>query len=579
MLDIRDLSITYTGVRPHVPAVMNISFSLKPGESIGIIGESGCGKTTLALGIMGLLHQADIRGSVAFQERELTAMTSARRRSFQWRNIAMVFQNSLEVFNPVITLGEQLAEPLRTHLGLNPETARQRVDELLALTGLDPEWQTGYAHQLSGGMRQRALIAMALGCDPDILIVDEPTTSLDPQSRQAILDLIETLQHRLGFAMILISHHLPAVQRLTSRLMTLYAGRVVEYGITAEVLRKPQHPYTFGLINAAPEFYPFKDLWGIAGAPPKPGAVAGCAFAPRCYQADSRCIQEPPALAAVGVERRVACHKGGIETVLQAVGVKKNYRLGTRQVPALRDVGLHVRRGEVVALVGPSGSGKSTLAHILVQVLNADAGEVLFCGRSVHGHAATAIMNGIQIVFQDPGEAVSHRFSVLDAVREPLDIMGWQDRRQRDRKAVEALEAMHLPTSLDFLSRTCHALSGGQRQRVAIARALVTDPAVLVADEITAMLDPSTQAVILRELKAQQHQHGFSMLFITHDIHLARKIADRVYVLDKGRIVEYGAVFDVLGGRDLSGLDPGGLNQGPAATLKAATIPKRRPYL
>lgn len=568
MLDIRDLSIIYTGVRPHVPAAMNISFALAPGESLGIIGESGCGKTTLALGIMGLLHQAVIRGSVTFQGHELTAMTAARRRCFQWRNIAMVFQNSLEVFNPVITLGEQLAEPLRTHLELSPKAAHQRVDELLALTGLDPQWRTGYAHQLSGGMRQRALMAMALGCDPDILIVDEPTTSLDPQSREAILDLIQTLQQRLGFAMILISHHLPAVQRLTSRLMTLYAGRVVEYGITAEVLKKPQHPYTFGLINAAPDFYPFKDLWGIAGTPPKPGAVAGCAFAPRCCQADIRCVQELPALAAVGVERRVACHKGGIETVLQAIGLKKTYRLGTRKVPALCGVGLHVRRGEVAALVGPSGSGKSTLAHILVQVLDPDAGEVLFCGRPVHKHAVTAVMNGIQIVFQDPGEAVSHRFSVLDAVREPLDIMNWEDRRRRDIKAVEALGAMHLPTSLDFLSRTCHALSGGQRQRVAIARALVTDPAVLVADEITAMLDPSTQAVILRKLKAQQHQHGFSMLFITHDIHLARKIADRVYVLDKGRIVEHGAVFDVLGG----------LDHGSAATIKAATIPKRRPY-
>ncbi len=548
MLAVKDLSIIYTGVRPHVPAAMNISFSLAAGESLGIIGESGCGKTTLALGIMGLLHGADIRGSIMFQGRELTTMTSARRRTFRWRNIAMVFQNSLEVFNPVITIGEQLTEPLCTHLGLSPKAAHQRVAELLALTGLDPRWQTGFAHQLSGGMRQRALIAMALGCEPDILIVDEPTTSLDPESRQAILDLIETLQRRLGFAMILISHHLPAVQRLTSRLMTMYAGRAVEYGITAGILRNPLHPYTRGLINAAPDFFPFKDLWGIAGAPPKPGTVEGCAFAPRCCQAGHQCTRQRPELAAVGVERRVACHKGGIETVLQAIGVKKSYRLGERKVPALNGVSLNVRKGEVVALVGPSGSGKSTLAHILVQVVAADAGEVLFCGRPVHKYTATSMMNGIQIVFQDPGEAVSHRFSVLDAVREPLDIMGWQDRPRRDRKAVDALGAMHLPISPDFLSRTCHALSGGQRQRVAVARALVTDPAVLVADEITAMLDPSTQAVMLRELKAQQHERGFSMLFISHDIHLARKIADRVYVLDKGSIIEHGAVFEVLGG-------------------------------
>ena len=547
MLDVKDLSITYTGVRPQVPAAMNISFSLSSGESLGIIGESGCGKTTLALGIMGLLEYADIRGSIRFQDRELTTMAPARRRAIRWRNIAMVFQNSLEVFNPVITLSEQLAEPLRTHLGLSRRAAHQRVAEVSALTGLDPDRLTGYAHQLSGGMRQRALMAMALGCEPDLLIVDEPTTSLDPESRLAILDLIETLQQRLGFAMILISHHLPAVQRLTSRLMTLYAGRVVEVGITADVLKNPQHPYTRGLINAAPEFYPYKDLWGIAGAPPKSGTDNGCAFAPRCCQAGEPCTRQVPELVAVGVERWVACHKGGIETVLQAIGIKKTYRLGAgKGLPALNDVGLHVRKGEVVALVGPSGSGKSTLAHILVQVLGADAGEVLFCGRPVLNHSATAIMGGIQMVFQDPGEAVSHRFSVLDAVREPLDIMGWADRRQRDHKTVAALAFMHLSTSLDFLNRSCHALSGGQRQRVAIARALVTDPTVLVADEITAMLDPSTRAVILRELKTQQHRRGFSMLFITHDIHPARKIADRVYVLDKGSMVEHGTVFEVF---------------------------------
>ena len=365
MLDVQNLSIVYNRVRPHVPAAMDISFTLPAGESLGIIGESGCGKTTLALGIMGLLRQADIRGRVLFQGRNLTAMKASRRRLFRWRNIAMVFQNSLEVFNPVTTLGEQLDEPLRTHLGLSPKAASERMAEMLILTGLDPQWQSGYAHQLSGGMRQRALIAMALGCEPDILIVDEPTTSLDPQSRRKILNLIEALQQRMGFAMILISHNLPAVRQLTSRLMTLYAGRVVEQGVTSDVLRNPMHPYTRGLINAAPDFFPYKDLWGIGGAPPKPGAASGCAFEPRCCQASDLCKQSRPELSGVGVERRVACHKGGIETVLQAIGLTKNYCLGPRKVPALKGVSLTVRRGEVVGLVGKSGSGKSTLAHSL----------------------------------------------------------------------------------------------------------------------------------------------------------------------------------------------------------------------
>jgi len=403
MLDVKNLSIVYNRVRPHVPAAMDISFSLSAGESLGIIGESGCGKTTLALGIMGLLHQADIQGHLLFRGRNLIAMKASRRRRYCWRNIAMVFQNSLEVFNPVTTLGEQMAEPLCTHLQLNPEAARERIAGILTMTGLDPQWQTGYAHQLSGGMRQRALIAMALSCEPDILIVDEPTTSLDPQSRRDIMALIDTLQKRMGFAMILISHNLPALQRLTSRLITLYAGRVVEQGVTSDVLKNPLHPYTRGLINAAPDFFQYKDLWGIAGAPPKSGAVAGCAFEPRCCQTSNLCKQTRPELTRVGVERRVACHKGGIETVLRAVGLKKTYRFGQRKIPALKGVNLTVRRGEVVALVGKSGSGKSTLANILVQVIRPDSGEVSFLGQPINCCDTTAAMGGLQIVFQDPG--------------------------------------------------------------------------------------------------------------------------------------------------------------------------------
>jgi peptide/nickel transport system ATP-binding protein len=242
----------------------------------------------------------------------------------------------------------------------------------------------------------------------------------------------------------------------------------------------------------------------------------------------------------------IACHKGGIENVLTAHGLKKTYQLGERRITAINDVNINVRKGEVVALVGASGSGKSTLAHILVNVLAADTGEVQFAGRPVIEKNATACMGGMQIIFQDPAEAVSHRFKVLDAVREPLDIMLLQDRPHRDRKAIEVMDTMHLPVTPNFLNRTCHTLSGGQRQRLAIARAMITDPVLLVANEITAMLDPSTQAALLRELKGLQHGRGFSMLFITYDIHLARKVSDRVYVLENGRIVKHGASFEVF---------------------------------
>jgi peptide/nickel transport system ATP-binding protein len=546
LLDIQQLNVTYRSSRPAVPALRDVSLSLTAGESLGIIGESGCGKTTLALSIVRLIREAQITGRIILEGQELNAMGENALRRIRWRKVAMVFQNALEVFNPVITLGEQIGEPLRTHFKLSRKEIDARVAELFSLTGLDPAWRHQYPHHLSGGMRQRALIAMALSCNPDVLIVDEPFSAFDAESRHAMVHLIEALKERVGFAMILISHNLVAIQQLTTKMFTLYAGHVVEQGRTGDVLRNPMHPYTRGLINSAPEFFQYKDLWGIAGDPPVSGENKGCPFAPRCVQKDDECASSIPKLCRISIERMIACHKGGIENLLTARGIQKSFQLGDHRITALDNVDIRIRRGEVAALVGSSGSGKSTLAHILVNVLAADSGDVQFAGRPVVEKNATACMGGMQIVFQDPAEAVSHRLKVLEAVREPLDIMAWKDRESRDRKSIEVMATMHLPVTKDFLNRSCHTLSGGQRQRLAIARAMVTDPILLVADEITAMLDPSTQATLLRELKGLQHGRGFSMLFITHDIHLARKVADRVYVLENGCIVEHGAAFEVF---------------------------------
>jgi len=547
MLSIQNLSATFSANGCELPAVRNVDFSLNPGERLGIIGESGCGKTTLAMAVMGLLPQAKIEGNILMHGQDLTSRSPADMRKIRWRQLAIVFQNNLEIFNPVLPLAEQLIEPLLTHLDLEKKEALERIKELLAATGLEPRWLDAYPHQLSGGMRQRALIAMALGCRPELLIVDEPTTSLDPANRCQVLKMLDELQMRYGFAMIMISHSLPAIRQLTDRMLTMYHGRVVEEGPTRDVIRKPLHPYTRGLINAAADLFPYKDLWGIPGEPSLSGASAGCSFAPRCCQTGKTCAAQVPELRELRDGRRIACHKGGIETILSAEAITKNYTVGDEQIKALRGVSLQVRRGEVVALVGSSGSGKSTLAQIMAQMVAADGGIVRFNGKPVYNHEATCITGGLQLVCQDPAEAVSHRFTVLEAVREPLDIMGAGDRPTRDQTAIENLTAVHLPVTDDFLHRTCHSLSGGQRQRVAIARALVTQPLLLIADEITAMLDPSTQAVILRELKGLQHSRGFSMLFISHDLALARKVADRVYVLDMGFIVEEGSALEVFG--------------------------------
>ena len=242
----------------------------------------------------------------------------------------------------------------------------------------------------------------------------------------------------------------------------------------------------------------------------------------------------------------MACHRGGIATVLEGRSLEKAFNLNGTAVRAVRRADIRVKSAEVVALVGPSGSGKSTLAHLLVALERPDSGQVSFLGRPLSGQAASACMGGIQLVFQDPAQAISPRLKVLDAVREPLDILGWETSKARDEKAIAAIASVHLSCDPQFLNRPCHALSGGQRQRLSVARAIVTDPVLLIADEITAMLDPSAQAHLLRQLKGLQHEKGFSMLFITHDLHLARKIADRAYVLEKGRIVAQGAGYQVF---------------------------------
>ncbi len=546
LLEIKNLAITYHAVQPPVKAVDGVSLQLRKGEILGIIGESGCGKSTLALGIMGLIRQGIVEGEIIYKGQNLVGLPEKRLRNYRWKDMAMVFQNSLEVLNPVLSVGEQVGEPLRAHYHLSPMEIDQKVVKLLEMLGLEPEWRHYYPHQLSGGMRQRVLLAMALSCDPELLIVDEPTTSLDPASKNEVLQLLQKLQKKLGFAMILISHDLRAVKKLATRAMTLYCGRVVEMGITSEVLKNPMHSYTRGLLNSSPNFFRYKDLWGIGGEPPMGGSIAGCAFYPRCCQGEESCSQTRPPLRYVALERMVACHRGGIETFLRAEGIRKKYILKNKEIEAVKGVSLEIKSGEVVALVGESGSGKSTLAHILAGVLPAGAGQVFFKNKKVEGRWATKMPGGMQIIFQDPFSATSHRLKVLEVVREPLDIIKWGSKEEREKEAIKALQKVQLPVSPEFLNRYCYALSGGQRQRLAIARALVTKPKLLIADEVTSMLDPSTQANLLRELKGLQNRHGFAMLYITHDLHLARKIADKVYVMYRGEIVESGASFEIF---------------------------------
>ena len=529
-----------------INAVHNVGFHLKSGESLGIVGESGSGKSTLAMTIMGLLDsRTDTDGSIKLDGVELLTLSERERDSYRWSNIAIAFQNSLDVLNPVMTVDEQIIECIVKHTEQTKKQACEKTKTLLEQVGLDVMWHQAYPHQLSGGMRQKVLIAMALSCDPQILIVDEPTMALDSVSKQEIIRLLIRLRNSIGFSMIVISHELPVIAALTSRVLVMYTGNVVEVGDTKELLNEPCHPYTRGLIYSSPAVHPYRDMWGI------PGEIRiteknQCPFYSRCNQRLDSCLCQHPVLEEAFKGRQVACLRGGIVTLLTATNLDKIYQHKNSVTHACRGCNIHIKAGEIVALIGQSGSGKTTLAGILSGIVPADHGHIYFEGRRISGNSETAKTGGIQMVFQDPLSATNENLSIEEIIREPLDIIREGSMADRTTKVKTALEQVQLPYGDSFLKRKGHSLSGGQRQRIAIARALVMNPKLMIADEISSMLDPSSAANLLRLLKGLQNVRGFSMLYITHDIALARKISDTAYVMNSGQIVESGSASKVL---------------------------------
>jgi len=497
---------------------------------------------------MGLLPENARRsGTISYRGTDLTVLPEHEMDTLRWTDIAIVFQNSLEVLNPVMKVGVQVCEPMIRRRGLGSGEAEVRCIELFRMVGLDPVWMDAYPHQLSGGMRQRVLLAMALSCDPEVLILDEVTSALDAFTRKEIRDLLLDLQRTQQYSMVLISHDISFVSSIASRVMVLYAGRAVEVGPTRDVITAPRHPYTRGLANSTPDIFIYKDMWGIPGDASGGNSDAGCLFRARCTQAIDACRHSSPALMSCGNGWSVACHRGGIASLMAATGITFRYSLpDKRSLVAVDGVDLEVREGEVLALVGQTGSGKSTLAHILAGVLRPDAGEVWFMDSKVHGGKAGHRFGGIQIVFQDPFSSTNNRFTVLDAVREPLDINGIGSRNERLDMVREALKMVMLPQTDQFLGKYCGELSGGQRQRVALARAMAMRPKLLIADEITSALDVSTAANVLRLLKRLQNRRGFAMIYVSHDLSLTLKIADRIAVMDAGKIVEMGNAHEVI---------------------------------
>jgi peptide/nickel transport system ATP-binding protein len=550
VLDITELQVTYPGP-PPVRAVDGISLSVNRAECLGILGESGSGKSTMAKALLGLTSDAHVEGRIRLGDRQLVGLDEKAWRDVRWKRIALAFQSTASL-NPVLRVGSQVAEPLKVHLGMHDGEADRRTVELLTDVGLGA-WAAGrYPRELSGGQRRLVLLAMALACRPEVAVLDEPTAGLDPSTRNHVLDLLGRVREET--ALIVMSHDADALEAVADRIVVLYRGWLAESGPARRVLADPRNPYSWALLNARPTLASVKDLRGIRGSPPDPTVVTeGCPFYGRCHQGREGVCSEsrPPLVAPTGEDgdRVVACARGGVVSLLSARGMRKTYPgpgtlLHRTRVAVVDDVDLDVREGEVVGLVGSTGAGKSTLGMMLVRLLDADRGTVEFDGVDVlnaGGRELKALRGKVQMLFQDPFESLSPRLTVAQAVQEPLDIQAIGEPKSRIERVRATIADCRLATTDAFLGRHTHELSGGQLQRVALARALVLEPKLLVADEAVSMLDPSEQAKMLQLLKHLQVERGMSMIFISHDLAVVLRIADRVVVLERGRVVEQGS--------------------------------------
>ena len=545
MLSIRDLRV----LMGRTEILRGIDLDIDKGDCLAIIGESGAGKSTLGLSIMGLLSQGAASGEVLLNGRDLFRITEDELRQLRGGEMAVVFQNIEDALDPVQRAGDQIIEAISIHQKRRENKGEKRVDRssrernlqsqmirLLLAVGLSEEKAVSFPHQLSGGEKQRVSIAMALANDPDLIILDEPTASLDAVTKMDIIRLLQGALHRR--MALLITHDISLAQRLANRVAVLYAGRIVELGDTSQILRNPAHPYTRGLIRSYPAMNRAKDLQGIPGM--MSHGLAGCPFHDRCTQRIEICKSEVPLLQEVK-GRLVACHRGGIVPLLE----DKNLGVSFDSYPALSGVDLTLYEGETLAVVGESGSGKTTLSKAIMGLCQQSSGEVFLEGNKL-GKRDAVFYSRVQMIFQNPKESVSHRMTVLDAVLEPLNVMRRGSPEERVARAKEVIRQAELPVTDRFLAKYPHQLSGGEVQRVAIARALALRPKLLIADEPTSALDPSVQAKILKLLLNLQERMGLSILFVTHDIAVARKASDRMAVLLKGKIVEEGATDDIL---------------------------------
>jgi oligopeptide/dipeptide ABC transporter ATP-binding protein len=584
-LEVTDLTTHIDLSRAVVKAVGNVDLKIAEGETLGLVGESGCGKSMLGLSVLGLLPPGGhiVGGSIKVGGRELVGLPESELRRIRGNEVAMIFQDSQSSLNPTKTIGEQVAEPVRLHRDASKKEAGDRALEMLELVGLPQpkERLKAYPHELSGGQRQRVMIAIALANEPRVLLADEPTTALDVTIQAQILSLLDDLRDRLGMATLLVTHDMGVVAGRTSRINVMYAGRLVETAPTNELFSAMRHPYTQGLLGSIPrlESDARRALVSIPGLPPDlTNPPHGCRFAPRCPNATAQCVAEEPPLSGDDPAHQFACwhpvdgpvrSRPQIAVVEEAIreraasqnghhlleinDVVREYPITSgilqrkvASVKAVSGVNLHVDVGETLGLVGESGCGKTTLGKLIVGVEKPDAGQITLDGKEVfrlRGRTLRRARRDLQMMFQDPYASLDPRMRVSSILREPLVIQGIGSRREQDERVRKMLEEVGLPAKA--VERYPHEFSGGQRQRIALARALMLEPKVMVADEPVSALDVSIRSQVLNLMKRLQAEHQMSSVVISHDLAVVKYLSDRIGVMYLGKLVELGSSHDV----------------------------------
>ncbi|GIV75869.1 dipeptide ABC transporter ATP-binding protein [Litorilinea aerophila] len=585
VLKVEDLAVAYKVRRGEVEAVQNVSFEIYRGESYGIVGESGCGKSTVAWSIVNFLGANGYvkRGSIKFMGQDLVGKSGEELRRLRGDQIAMVYQDPMQALNPSMRIGDQMTEVLTVHRNMGKEEAEERCIQMLKRVYMpDPEnVMRRYPHQISGGQQQRVVIGMALLNNPALLIMDEPTTALDVTVEAAVLDLIAELRREFDTAIMYITHNLGVVARVCDRVGVMYAGEMVERATVEDLFEDPQHPYTQGLLRCVPKLGTTKAssvLYPIPGRVPAPNnRPAGCVFAPRCDYVRERCWEERPLLRELPGGTWVRCHfaeeidpstwtppeemelpalrsngEPG-EPILEVENLKKYYPvqgqslkeiLGfgeKKYVKAVEDATFNVRRGSTLGIVGESGCGKSTLVKTLIGLEEATSGRAEFLGFDLTQDLSKrdeALIKELQMVFQNPDSTMNPAYTVGQQIARPMQRFKTVPKEQIREEVIRLLKAMRLDES--YYDRLPRQLSGGEKQRVGIARALASRPDLVLCDEPVSALDVSVQAAILNLLLNVQQEYGTTLIFIAHDLSVVRFFSDYVAVMYLGQVMEIG---------------------------------------